>query len=127
MRVFGYQQSGNNIVPLLHSKMLVLGGTYEDDEDFTGVHFVPDIVWIGSANWTDLAANLHEESATAVADRSFVKDATNFVIRIISESEPLEQCAVTPRPDLAPVDFDMEAFAEFGSNGVEYFSEDDDG
>jgi phosphatidylserine/phosphatidylglycerophosphate/cardiolipin synthase-like enzyme len=115
LRVYGHRRRDNQTKPLLHAKMLVLGGTYEDDEDFTGLFFVPDVVWIGSANWTYEAANLHEEAAVVVADRSFVKDAAKRVMKIISESERAEWYAATPTPDLAAVELDMESIAEYAA------------
>ncbi len=95
LRVYGHTPTGESL-PLLHSKILVLGGTYEDDEYFTGVSFTPDLVWIGSANWTSEAERLHTESAVAVADHSFVKDSAAYVTRIIAESERVESFESTP-------------------------------
>lgn len=115
LRVYGHRQRDGEVSPLLHTKMLVLGGTYEDDEYFSGVHFLPDVVWLGSANWTTEAEGLHTEAAVAVADRSFVKDATRYVSDIIGQSEAVERYAPTPRPDLASSQLDMQAFADYAA------------
>jgi hypothetical protein len=111
VRVYGYRQDGTK--PLLHTKMLVLGGTYEDDEYFSGIHFLPDVVWIGSANWTTEADTQHMEAAVAVADRSFVRSATQHIVSIISGSEPLGSYSATPSPNLAPSQLDMAAFTDY--------------
>jgi phosphatidylserine/phosphatidylglycerophosphate/cardiolipin synthase-like enzyme len=79
------------------------------------VHFLPDVVWLGSANWTAEAEGLHTEAAVAVADRSFVKDATRYVSDIIGQSEAVEWYAPTPRPDLASSQLDMQAFADYAA------------
>ncbi|WP_256790282.1 hypothetical protein [Frankia sp. AvcI1] len=114
LRVYGHTPTGESL-PLLHSKVLVLGGIYEDDEFFTGVTFRPDLVWIGSANWTREAERLHTESAVAVADHSFVKDSMAYVTQIIAQSEKTEKFESTPSPNLAPAEFDDEAFAYYAA------------
>src|SRR5204863_6057075 len=91
VRVYGYRGRPGQRLPLLHTKMLVLGTVYEDDEMGSGRHFLPDMVWIGSANWTNEAAQLHTEAAVAVADRSFVEAATRHVTRVIWGSEPIDR------------------------------------
>lgn len=114
LRVYGHTPTGKSL-PLLHSKILVLGGTYEDDEFFTGVTFRPDLVWIGSANWTWEAERLHTESAVAVADNSFVKDSMTYVTQIIAQSEKSEEFESKPSPNLAPAELDDEAFAYYAA------------
>lgn len=109
----GYRQRDGEFSPLLHAKVLVLGGTYEDEEYFCGVRFLPDVVWMGSANWTTADESLHTEAAVDVADRSFVEDATRYVADIIGRSEAVERYVPTPRPDLASSRLDMQAFADY--------------
>jgi hypothetical protein len=104
--------------------MLVLGGTYEDDEYFSGIHFLPDLVWIGSANWTTEAETQHVEAAAAVADPSFVKAATQHIMSIISGSEPLGSYSATPSPNLVPSRMDMAAFTDYAA---EFLPRDEDG
>lgn len=115
VRVYGYRERPGQRLPLLHTKMLVLGTACEDDEMGGGRHFLPDMVWIGSANWTDEAAQLHTEAAVAVADRSFVEAATRHVTGVIWGSEPIERYAATPAPDLAPCELDMAACADYAA------------
>lgn len=118
VRVYGYRDGAPK--PLMHTKMLVLGQVYEADEMYTGGCFCPDLVWIGSANWTNEAARLRMEAAAAVADRSFADAATRNMIDIIRDSEPFELYSATPINDLAPCDLDMAAFAEYAAMfGVE--------
>jgi hypothetical protein len=112
LRVYGHQHGGG---PILHAKLLVLGGAYEVDDEFVGEIFIPDLVWVGSANWTIEAASLHSEPAVAVADPSFVRDATKFLLSVIAGSESINRYAPRPKPDLAPVDLDNSAFADYAA------------
>ncbi|WP_430782322.1 hypothetical protein [Actinoplanes sp. G11-F43] len=111
--MYGYREDRSR--PLLHTKMLVLGCTYEDDDGFSGIHFRPDVVWIGSANWTSKADMFNTEAAVAVADRSFVHAATRQMADIISHSEPLNRYSATPTPNLTSTQLDTAACADYAA------------
>jgi hypothetical protein len=75
----------------------------------------PDVVWIGSANWTNKADRFNTEAAVAIADRSFVHAATKQIAGIISRSEPLSSYSATPAPNLAPTRLGSAACADYAA------------
>jgi phosphatidylserine/phosphatidylglycerophosphate/cardiolipin synthase-like enzyme len=96
--------------PLLHAKMIVLGALWDDDEDFTGDVFLPESVWLGSANWTDASSQGHLEFGILSTDRKLVRTSYEFLADVLTVSEPFDSKARRPTPELAPVEYDSEAF-----------------
>ncbi|GAA1291665.1 hypothetical protein GCM10009579_65920 [Streptomyces javensis] len=57
LRTLGYRKAGNQLVPILHTKMMLLGELWWHDEDALGgvadvTGFTPHRLWLGSANGT---------------------------------------------------------------------------
>ncbi|MGW5155749.1 hypothetical protein ACWEPN_09735 [Nonomuraea wenchangensis] len=102
----GHRRQG----PLLHAKMIVLGFLWDDDEFFMGDVFVPESVWLGSANWTNASSSGHLEFGIFSTDRALVRGAYDFLADLLSVSEPFDSKARRPTPDMAPVEYDDEAF-----------------
>lgn len=120
VRVWGYVGGGAG-KPLAHTKLLLLGkvawfknyawpegggpGEYQE--------FIPELAWFGSANWTIPAAKQHLEMGAFTTDRAFVRGCLDYVSRVVLESEPLGSAAPTKTPELQPVEYDDDAFAEY--------------
>lgn len=116
VRVAGWAKHGREMLPLLHSKMLVLGVTtyYENDEDFSGdvARFNPLVTWMGSANWTE-NARLHIEHGVWSSDPALVSQNYEYLCGLISFSEDVSSAAPEPSPQLVPAVWDNEGFAEY--------------
>ncbi|GAA3123369.1 hypothetical protein GCM10020001_050010 [Nonomuraea salmonea] len=72
--------------------------------------FVPESVWLGSANWTNASSSGHLEFGTFSTDRALVRGAYDFLADLLSVSEPFDSKARRPTPDMAPAEYDDEAF-----------------
>lgn len=114
VRVAGWRRKGYK--PLAHAKMLVLGqigwityGTpYGEHEEF---RFVPQRLWWGSANWTELSS-AHLEVGLTCEDSKLVDEAADFVADMIAFSEPITTSCPGPEPNLVQVGYDDEAMAQ---------------
>jgi hypothetical protein len=69
-------------------------------------------VWVGSANWTEMAAQ-HIEFGAWTADEKLCAAALEFMTSVIKASEPLSSAAPGPLPELAAADWDDAAFIEY--------------
>ncbi|MEV0623689.1 hypothetical protein AB0I81_60960 [Nonomuraea sp. NPDC050404] len=96
--------------PLLHAKILILGILWDDDEEFTGDVFLPQSVWLGSANWTDASSRGHLEFGVLSTDRVLVREAYEFLTGLLSVSEPFDSKTYRPTPELAPAEYDDDEF-----------------
>lgn len=124
VRVVGYR---GNMVPLLHTKLLVLGVIYwlEDDE-WTWTErltFRPQRVWWGSANFTK-GAESHLEMGTLSDDSALVEHAAEYMIDLIRLSEPFHSESYWPTPDIVAGDWDDDAFSEYAA---EVYWDDEEG
>jgi phosphatidylserine/phosphatidylglycerophosphate/cardiolipin synthase-like enzyme len=125
VRIAGYTQSPKGDSPLLHSKILVLGHLWEDDDEYTGEYFVATHAWLGSANWTTRSQQSHLEFGLLTYDRKLVQAAKEFVCEVISLSEQIGSSAQTPQPELVAVTYDDSEFAAVLPT-LPFDSEDDD-
>lgn len=117
VRVWGYTGAGK---PLAHTKLLVLGKVawfknhaWPEGGPAEYQEFIPELAWFGSANWTIPAARQHLEMGAVTTDHAFVQACLDYVSRVVLESEPLGSTAPTLTPNMQPVRFDDEAFAEY--------------
>jgi len=108
VKVLGYGGEGS---PQLHAKLLVLGYIDNSVDAFESGWFAPQVVWWGSANWTNLSPN-HLEMATFSTDPLLCEKATEFMTGVLLLSEPLGSTSPIPFPDLALVEYDEEGFVE---------------
>ena len=117
IRVLGWPGDRLN-KPLLHAKLLILGeldwNTYGPDEapdDFVSADFTPQLVWWGSANWTN-ASPRHIEVGLVCDDPALAREATDFVATVISHSEPIDATRLGPQRKLLDYKIDNAAMAE---------------
>jgi len=116
LRTIGYRKTGDKLVPILHTKMALLGDVRWDDEDEFGhpadvIRFRPQRLWLSSANGTASSrANL--EFGVWLADAALLREATYFLTELLRHSEDLDPDAHSMEPGLVEPDYDDEAFAE---------------
>ncbi|MEJ3741750.1 hypothetical protein WEI85_00410 [Actinomycetes bacterium KLBMP 9797] len=117
VRVAGWRRaSDGTAMPMLHSKLLVLGVTtyYEDDEMFAGdvLKFHPKSTWVGSANWTQ-AARRHIEFGVWSSDPDLVQHNYEYLLSLLTFSEPRGAATIGPEPELVSAVWDDDAFREY--------------
>jgi hypothetical protein len=115
LRTIGYRRAGDRLVPILHTKMALLGELWWHDEDESGIAdvtgFRPERLWLASANGTASSrANL--EFGVWVTDPALLREATRFLGGLMSHSEDLDPDAPGMEPDLVEPDYDDAAFFE---------------
>lgn len=115
LRTIGYRKAGDRLVPLLHTKMVVLGELWWHDEDEFGTAdvtgFRPKKLWLASANGTASSrANL--EFGVWLTDPALLREATRFLGGLLSHSEDLDPDTPGMEPDLVEPDYDDAAFFE---------------
>jgi hypothetical protein len=115
LRAIGYRKTGDNLVPILHAKMVLLGELWWHDEDDFGsadvTGFRPRRLWLASANGTaGSRANL--EFGFWVTDPVLLSEATRFLAGLLCHSEDLDPDAQDMDPDLIEPDYDDAALAE---------------
>jgi hypothetical protein len=126
LRTIGYRRTGDRLVPLLHAKMVLLGELRWHDEDPLGhvtdiLIFQPWRLWIGSANGT-FSSRLSLEFGCWQDDPELLRQAKQFLIRVVRYSEDLDPEANDMKPDLVEPGYDEEAMAE----AIALFDEDND-
>lgn len=130
VRVAGWRRAGNGTPrPMLHAKMLVLGVTtyYEDDEMFAGDvwSFHPKVTWMGSANWTQ-AARRHIEFGMWSHDPGLVRGNYEFLLSLLTFSEPRGATTIGPEPELVSAVWDDDAFWEYLAEHPDMYADPDD-
>lgn len=110
MRVYGWIKQPKISKPLLHTKLLVLGELqwwtlYPDGApEFEELHFVPQQVWCGSANWSN-TSRLHHEMGLLCNDQQLLDQATDYLMMLIAQSEPTTSGCAGPEPSFVYVDY----------------------
>ncbi len=129
VRVAGWTTNDGRKLPLLHSKMLVLGVTtyYEDDEMFAGdiLRFNPLVTWMGSANWTE-ASRKHVEHGMWSTDPALVFNNYDYLCSLIALSENLGSVNPEPTPEFVAAVWDDDAFKEHFAEYRYYEADGDD-
>jgi hypothetical protein len=127
VRVYGWLKQPKISKPLTHTKLLVLGELqwwtlYPDGApEFEELHFVPQQVWCGSANWTN-ASNLHLEMGLVCNDKGLLSEATDYLRTLIMQSEPTTSGCAGPEPSFVYVDYpepDADQIAEYLASEAE--------
>jgi hypothetical protein len=123
IRVLGYSEPA---LPLLHAKVAVCCGAWEWENDGGGIDDILTAmsVWVGSANWTKLAAK-HIEFGAWSTDEQLCETALGFLTAVIRASEPLDSSAFSPIPELVRGEWDDEAFAELAAEYRDYDLDED--
>lgn len=129
LRTIGYRRTGNGLVPILHTKMALLGEVWWHDEDEFGtadvIGFRPERLWIASANGTTSSrANL--EFGFWIHDGNLLREARQFLARLLQYSEDFDPDADTPEPDLVEPGYDDIAFAEAAAGMTEWDEPEDE-
>jgi hypothetical protein len=111
VRLLGYSQNGG---PLMHIKLAVCCGAWRWEGEFGEEleNLTPLGVWIGSANWTQNAAQ-HIEFGAWTTDEALCKSALEFMTAVIKASEPLTSAAPAPLPELSQATWDDEAMTDY--------------
>ncbi|MPZ26515.1 MAG: hypothetical protein GEV12_08665 [Micromonosporaceae bacterium] len=118
VRVAGWQRAPDGSKrPMLHAKMLVLGVTtyYEDDDEmFAGdiLKFHPKLTWMGSANWSYNTRN-HIEFGMWSNDPDLVRHNHQYLLSLLTFSEPRGATSIGPEPELVSAVWDDEAFRDY--------------
>lgn len=102
-------------VPLAHAKIALVGQMLWSDEHPSGavvdeMWFVPEKLWIGSANFT-ASSRRSIEIGMWTADHDLMGAARSFLLDLVKLSEPLGMGPNVLNPELRPIDYD--AFQEY--------------
>ncbi|MFD8970669.1 hypothetical protein ACFV0C_37745 [Streptomyces sp. NPDC059568] len=116
LRSLGYRKVGDHLVPILHTKMLLLGELWWHDEDGSGgvadvIGFRPSRLWLGSANGTESSRG-SLEFGLWTQDPGLMKAAQKFLVEVVAQSEELDPDSNTLTPDLVEPDYDDEEMWE---------------
>jgi len=108
---------GDRSAPLIHAKLLVLGNAWGYDNDEDGewglqFRFRPRRAWLGSANWTQGAAE-HLEFGMWTDESQLVEHTFQFLLDMLKFSEPLDTANDHPYPELLDAEWDEVAFTEY--------------
>ncbi|MFG2007286.1 hypothetical protein ACGFNU_49865 [Spirillospora sp. NPDC048911] len=116
IRTLGFRKTDDHLVPILHTKMLLLGELWWHDEDDLGsadvTGFAPQRLWLGSANGTtESRSNL--EFGIWLREGELLRKAKEFLGWVLGHSEALDPDADDLLPDLVQPDYDDDAFYEY--------------
>ena len=117
-RTIGFRRPPKkDMVPFLHTKIMLLGEMWWHDEDGLGgvadvIGFHPERLWVGSANATE-RSRYNLEFGMWLDDPQALEAAQTFLVQLMAHSEALDPDSDLFQPQLLPVDFDDDAFAEY--------------
>lgn len=116
VREVGFRRVKGRLVPIVHAKIALLGSMNWTDEHpsghyVDGLFFVPERLWIGSANFTE-SSRRGLEMGLWTTDRHLMDAARRFLLHLVGLSEPLGAGPDMLDPELQPVVYDDEAFLE---------------
>lgn len=125
VRELGFRKVGNRLVPIVHAKMLLLGRMGWTEEHPSGhvmdvLFFVPERLWIGSANFT-ASSRQSLEMGMWTTDAELLSAARDWLLRLVAMSEPLRSASDDSDPQLVPVEYDEVAIAEYIRDRASYF------
>lgn len=115
-RSIGPRRTGNHLVPILHTKMMLLGYLWWHDEGPLGhvedvIGFTAEKLWLGSANGTR-SSRSNLELGVWLTDEALLATARRFLTTVIEHSEDIDPVNDLFEPELAGVEFDDDAMAE---------------
>jgi hypothetical protein len=104
---------------IMHAKLALLGHLRWHDEDELGhpddvIWFMPQRLWISSANFTHRSRR-SLEFGFWTEDSALVERAERFLVTAMRFSEGLDPESDWFKPDLAPVEYDDEAFRDIAA------------
>jgi hypothetical protein len=117
VREVGFRRVGGQLVPIVHAKMALLGRMGWTDEHPSGhvvdeLYFVPERLWIGSANFTE-SSRRGLEMGHWTSDADLMDAARRFLLHLVALSEPLGAGPDILDPELEPVVYDDDAIREY--------------
>lgn len=122
-RSIGPRRTGKYMVPILHTKMMLLGHLWWHDEGASGhvedvIGFTPQKLWLASANGTT-SSRRNLEFGLWLTDPDLLKAARRFLTSVIRYSEDINPAADLFDPEFAAVEFDDNAMAEAATQLVD--------
>ena len=121
VRTLGYRTKGQELVPILHAKLALLGNLWWHDEDDFGpadvIGFKASRLWVSSANFTS-ASRRSLEFGYWTEHPALLSGAERFLVKVLGASEDLDPDADSFDPDLVPVEFDDVAMADAMRDGL---------
>jgi hypothetical protein len=117
VRALGFRRTDErNWPPLVHPKLALLGHLWWHDEDPLGgvddyIGFRPYRLWVSSGNFTR-GSRRSVEFAHWSEEPALLKAARDFLLELVSYSEPVDPEADDWEPEMAPVDYDEAAMIE---------------
>ncbi|WP_432937440.1 hypothetical protein ACQPXM_25080 [Kribbella sp. CA-253562] len=117
VREVGFRKVGNQLVPIVHAKIMLLGRMAWTDEHPSGDvgdyhYFVPEKLWIGSANFTK-SSRTSLEMGLWTTDKDLIAGARDWLLTLVGLSEPLGSGPDVLDPELLSVEYDEAAIAEY--------------
>ncbi|WP_329224180.1 hypothetical protein [Streptomyces canus] len=118
LRTIGFRRPPKkDMVPFLRTKIMLLGEMWWHDEDELGcvadvIGFRPERLWVGSANASE-RSRYNLEFGMWLDEPQALQAAQTFLVQLMAHSEALDADSDLFEPELLPVDFDDEAFAEY--------------
>ncbi|APU15307.1 hypothetical protein UA74_16305 [Actinoalloteichus fjordicus] len=115
-RSIGPRRVGNHLVPILHTKMVLLGHLWWHDEGADGhvedvIGFTPQKLWLASANGTT-SSRRNLEFGLWLTDPDLLEATRAFLTCVIRHSEDIDPSSDLFDPEFDSVEFDDEAMAE---------------
>lgn len=115
-RSIGPRRTGNHLVPILHTKMVLLGDLWWHDEHPSGypddiIGFTPERLWLGSANGTH-SSRSNLEFGVWLTDPKLIATARRFLLEVIRNSEDTDPANDQFEPELVPYEEDHAAMAD---------------
>lgn len=126
-RSIGFRRTSDQLVPLLHTKLVLLGNLWWHDEGPMGevadvFGFIPERLWIGSANGTR-SSRSSLEMGVWLTDPQLLEAARGFLTEVIRYSEDIDSANDVLEPEFATFEFDDEAMAEASARWAEAYAE----
>ncbi|APS17505.1 hypothetical protein TK78_34155 [Streptomyces sp. Tue 6075] len=130
LRTLGYRKAGDHLVPILHTKMMLLGELWWHDEDGMGgvadvTGFTPHRLWLGSANGTG-SSRRSLEFGLWLEDPGLLNAARRFLVEVLAHSQELDPDSDVLEPDLVVPDYDDEAMWEAMAALADYDADEHD-
>lgn len=130
VREVGFRKVGGRLVPIVHSKILLLGQMWWSDDHPSGYSvdefgFAPERLWIGSANFTGSSRG-SLEMGMWTDDPALLAAARSYLLGLVLMSEPLGEGPDIMAEDLVPVQYDHKAMWEYMAELSDTTAEEDD-
>jgi hypothetical protein len=117
IRAVGYRQVSGRYPPIIHAKLALVGNLWWHDEGPMGnvedvIGFKPKRLWVSSANFTRQSRD-NLEWGYWTEDKALLEGAEGFLVKLMASSEPIDATSDDLDPELAPIEFDDDAFIDY--------------